>query len=437
MAKNSITDYDNVANNNTDIQSVDIAENCAPSGINNAIRELMADLADVNDGTVALTSPKAGSVTTDTISESTTDNGVAVDGMTIKDGAVGTTASPATANLTSINGGQIGGRRNMLFNGDMRIWQRSTSQAYGSGAQNAYLTADRWKTTRNNGSSVTQAQSTDAPDGFANSFGLTVTTADGTLDAGDYEYNAQWLEGYDVQHLKYGTADAKPVTVSFWVKCSLTGNFVLNLYASGSSANYNIGTTITINSANTWEYKTVTFAGLTTDTIPNDNALRFGIFFYTTAGSTYTSTDNTSWGVYASPYGRAAYGQTLNLSGTLGATFKVTGFQIEVGSVATEFEHRPYGEELANCMRYYQISTHQNTYGGYVAAAVFHYENIVLGIHMRATPTVTTTYVGHSRFDTVPPAVTGGSPDGFYAYDQATSTGQGYYIFTWVADSEL
>jgi hypothetical protein len=211
------------------------------------------------------------------------------------------------------------GRKNLLFNGDMRIWQRSTSTAYSSGTQNGYLTADRWKTTRNNESSVTQAQSTDAPNGFANSFSLTVTTADGTLDAGNYEYNAQWLEGYDVQHLKYGTADAKAVTVSFWVKCSETGDFALSLYASGSSANYTIGTAVTINAADTWEYKTVTFPGLTTDTIPNDNALRFGIFFYTTAGSTYTSTDNTSWGVYASPYGRAAYGQTLNLSGTLSA----------------------------------------------------------------------------------------------------------------------
>jgi hypothetical protein len=436
MAKNSITDYDNIANNNTDIQSVDIAENCAPSGINNAIRELMADLADVNDGTVALTSPKAGSVTTDTISESTTGNGVAVDGMTIKDGAVGTTASPATANLTSINGGQIGGRRNMLFNGDMRIWQRSTSQAYGSGAQNAYLTADRWKTTRNNGSSVTQAQSTDAPDGFANSFGLTVTTADGTLDAGDYEYNAQYLEGYDVQHLKYGTADAKPVTVSFWVKCSLTGDFALNLYAAGSSANYNIGTTVTINSANTWEYKTVTFAGLTTDTIPNDNALRFGIFFYTTAGSTWTSTDNTSWDVYSS--GRLAYGQTLNLSGTLGATFKVTGFQLEVGEVATEFEVRSYGEEFALCQRYYIKNDRWNIWSGYAANTANYFENAEFPTTMRTAPTVSTTRIGSSGFAIADPTAQQQNKFGFYAYSTCNATViSGYFIFNYTADAEL
>ena len=330
------------------------------------------------------------------------------------------------------------GRKNLLFNGDMRIWQRSTSTAYGSGTQNGYLTADRWKTVRLSQASITQAQSTDAPDGFANSFGLTVTTADGTLDAGNYEYNAQWLEGYDVQHLKYGTADAKAVTVSFWVKCSETGDFALSLYASGSSANYSIGTAITINSANTWEYKTVTFPGLTTDTIPNDNTLRFGIFFYTTAGSTYTSDDNTSWGVYASPYGRAAYGQTLNLSGTASATFKVTGFQLEVGEVATEFEVRSYGEEFALCQRYYIKNDRWNIWSGYAANTANYFENAEFPTTMRTAPTVSTTRIGSSGFAIADPTAQQQNKFGFYAYSTCNATViSGYFIFNYTADAEL
>ena len=195
MAKNSITDYDNIAANNTDIQSVDIDEGCAPSGINNAIREVMADLADVNDGTVALTSPKAGSVTTDTISESTTDNGVAVDGMTIKDGAVGTTASPATANLTSINGGQIGGRRNLIYNGAMQVAQRGTSFASTSAPT---YTLDRWYWNSQAEDVVTVEKSSDHPKGSGSSIKVTVTTAD-TSTTDDYADIEQRIEGLDLQ----------------------------------------------------------------------------------------------------------------------------------------------------------------------------------------------------------------------------------------------
>jgi len=321
------------------------------------------------------------------------------------------------------------GRKNLLYNGQMQVVQRGTSFA---GVTTSQYTLDRWQWSSSNAETVTIEQASDHPSGVGQSIKVTVTTADAS-PAG-YTVFDQKLEGADVQHLRYGSANAKSVTASFWVKASVTGNYSVNLYTITAPAQI-IGSVITVNSANTWEYKTATFVGDTATVIPNVVSEGLRLTIGLAAGATYNATDNTSWGAYSA--GKFLYGQTANLIGTVSATFQMTDVQMEVGSVATEFEHRSYGEELANCMRYYQISTHQNTYGGYVAAAVFHYENIVLGIHMRATPTVTTTYVGHSRFDTVPPAVTGGSPDGFYAYDQATSTGQGYYIFTWVADSEL
>jgi hypothetical protein len=159
------------------------------------------------------------------------------------------------------------------------------------------------------------------------------------------------LEGADVQHLRYGSSDAKSVTISFWVKASVTGDYSVNLYTITATAQI-IGSVITVNSANTWEYKTVTFVGDTANAIPNivNEGLRLTIGL--AANATYNATDNTSWGAYSA--GKFLYGQTANLIGTTSATFQMTDVQMEVGSVATEFEHRSYGEEFVSCCRYYQ-----------------------------------------------------------------------------------
>jgi hypothetical protein len=438
MAKNSITDYDNVANNNTDIQSVDIAENCAPSGINNAIRELMADLADVNDGTVALTSPKAGSVTTDTISESTTDNGVAVDGMTIKDGAVGTTASPATANLTSINGGQIGGRRNIAYNGQFQDWVHSTS-ASSSATTNAYFAASRWRSTRGHSSTTAYERSTDAPDGFAYSYKISTTTASGALGSGAYEYLSQRLMGLDIPQFKYGTASAKSVTFSFWVKSSLTGDYAtgLYLYAGGATptSNENIGTTITINSANTWEKKTITYVPNTSFSPQLDENIGAMFYIFLAAGTDYTSTDNTSWGSHGNT--GFAYGQTIDLRGTTGASFQIAGFQWEVGSVATEFEYRSLAEEQQLCQQFYIVSTGTTIWSGYATSGIYHYVSVDFPVKMRTTPAVSCSIIGGTRFAATNPAPSGIGTTGFYGYKAATSTGAGNYYFTYQANAEI
>ena len=234
MAKNSITDYDNTSGNNTDVQSVDISEGCSPSGINNAIREVMADLADVNDGTVALTSPQAanmtvtGTVTTDTIAENTSAAGVTIDGVLLKDGGVGSATAAIAAYLSSINGGQIGGNRNLIINGAMQVAQRGTSQT-GITSGGYKQAPDRFNFNVTSAGTWTASQSTTAPEGFANSYKVECTVADASLAASDVIRLRQRIEGQNLQQLKKGTSNAESVTLSFYVRSSKTGTYIVEL----------------------------------------------------------------------------------------------------------------------------------------------------------------------------------------------------------------
>ena len=248
------------------------------------------------------------------------------------------------------------GRKNLIINGAMQVAQRGTSITGISG--NGYKALDRMRHSETGISTAifTQEQVSDAPDGFSNSLKLTTTTAEGGIPANgrlsviDYRIEAQ-----DLQHLKYGTSDAKKITLSFWVKSSLTGLTTVGIYAPDGDRS--IGRSYTINSANTWEYKTLTFDGDTGGTINNDNGVGLEILFQVAAGSDYTSTPlQTSWGASSNFNDELNGGNTLNLVDTLNATFQITGIQLEVGSAATEFEHRSYGEELALCQRYFETS---------------------------------------------------------------------------------
>jgi hypothetical protein len=334
-------------------------------------------------------------------------------------------------NTTSINGGQIGGRRNMLYNGAMQVAQRGTSFASTSAPT---YTLDRWYWNSQAEDVVTVEKSSDHPKGSGSSIKVTVTTADAST-TDDYADIEQRIEGLDLQHLLYGTADAKSLTLSFWVKSSQTGDMAVGLYIPDDGRN--IGSTVTISSASTWEYKTVTFAGDTTGVIDNDSGEGLRVWMHLLAGSDFTSVDNTSWGTYAG--NRKAYGQTLNVIGTTSATFQLADVQLEVGSVATEFEHRSYGEELALCQRYYQNpSTIQNIFSGYVATGNVYYHSSTFPVQMRANPTMTyTIYATPSGFALTAP---GGiaTPFGQYAYKTSTSTqNAGYYTYKYTADAEL
>jgi hypothetical protein len=183
------------------------------------------------------------------------------------------------------------------------------------------------------------------PQGFTNYLGVTSSAAT-TVGAGESYTLRQIIEGFNIADLGWGTANAQTVTLSFWVRSSLTGNFGGSLRNSASNRSYPY--TYTISSANTWEYKTVTIAGDTSGTWLTNNGIGVTVFFGLGVGSTFSGTSGAwSAGNFISPTG------ATSVVGTSGATFYVTGVQLEVGSVATPFEFRSIGQELALCQRYY------------------------------------------------------------------------------------
>tara|TARA_R100001509_G_scaffold55249_1_gene30458 strand:- start:200 stop:1192 length:993 start_codon:yes stop_codon:yes gene_type:complete len=275
------------------------------------------------------------------------------------------------------------GRRNLIINGAMRVAQRGTSFSSNAGI----YTLDRM---RRAGSSLTTAvfdveQSTDSPEGFAYSYKTTTTTAEGSVGASDLSYGVLYkIEAQDLQHLGYSTSSAKSVTVSFYVKSNTTGTYVLNLYNADNVRH--IAKTYTISSANTWEYKTLTFAGDTTDGFNNDNGSGLELYFMTGAGSDYTSgTLPATWEDYTAA--NFSVGQSVQLQNTLNATWQITGLQLEVGTVATEFEHRSFGEELALCQRYY-FKNAGTIYGGLYGTSRGFAGAACLPTTMRADPSL-------------------------------------------------
>jgi hypothetical protein len=245
------------------------------------------------------------------------------------------------------------GVRNLIINGDMRIAQRGTSSSsYSSG--DTYLTLDRWRSNLSSAGTWTMSQDTDVPtgQGFATSLKWDCTTANPSLSAGSYMFFTQYFEGQNLQHLKKGTSNAESVTLSFWVKSNKTGTYTVFLYDVDNTRL--ISKSYTIDTADTWEKKTITFAGDTSGILDNDNARSLDIRFMLVAGTDWSSgTLQTSWA--ANVTANRAVGQ-VNLADSTSNYINITGVQLEVGTEATPFEHRPYDMELQRCMRYFQTS---------------------------------------------------------------------------------
>jgi hypothetical protein len=246
---------------------------------------------------------------------------------------------------------QFFGFKNRLINSAMVIDQRNagasvTPSPTGGGT----YTLDRWfgQVSQNSKMTVQQnAGSVTPPAGFANYLGVTSSSAY-SVAAGDYFSLRQAIEGFNTADLSWGTANASTVTLSFWVRSSLTGTFGATLQNSAANRTYPF--TYTISSANTWEQKTITVAGDTSGTwVGATNGVGISIAFGLGVGSTYSGTA----GSWAGANYVSATGAT-SVVGTNGATFYITGVQLEKGSTATSFDYRPYGTELALCQRYYQ-----------------------------------------------------------------------------------
>ena len=271
-----------------------------------------------------------------------------------------TISAPAVAGTTTLNLPATSstlatqnalGVRNLIINGDMSVAQRATSYAGVNG--NNIHTVDRWYNIQVNSGVYTHTQDSDTPDGFGKSLKIECTTASASLAASDFLRINQQIEAQFLQHLAYGTASAKTMTLSFWVKSNKTGTYGAWLYQPDGSRH--IGKSYTINSADTWEHKTITIEGDTSGTINNDNGAGLTVAWYLAAGTDFTSgTHATAWEALTNA-NRLPSGQ-VNFADSTSNYINITGLQLEVGTEATPFEHRPYDMELARCERYYQKS---------------------------------------------------------------------------------
>ena len=296
----------------------------------------------------------------------------------------------------SVQSGGWTGMRNRIINGDMRIDQRNAGASIS--ADDGKFAVDRFLFNMQTNSKGTGIQSTDAPPGFKYSLLYTNGSAY-TVPSGDTFGILHRIEGNNVFDLAWGTADAKAVTLSFWVKSSVTGTFGGALKGSYGTA-YTYAFTYTINAANTWEYKTITIPGPTVGTWSATTGLGITISIGLGNGSVASTTPN-SWNASNTWSATGA----VSVLATAGATFQITGVQLERGSTASSFEYRPYGAELTLCQRYYWKFAGTGTANQYAALgagvcisstttgrAVFQYP-----VQMRTAPTFS--YGGNIYFD--------------------------------------
>jgi len=399
MAKNSIADYSATAASNTDIQSVDIDEGCAPSGINNAIRELMADLADMNTGTTVLTSPSASALTL----------------------ADGSSSAPALANTGDTNTGiffpaadtvgvAVGGTevwrygsnpttaKNLIINGAMTVAQRGGTMSLGSGGTTTYLPVDRFKISEGGGAArfdVSRDTSV-VPSGFAYSLKVDCTTADGTIEGNDLAVIAQGIEAQNLQHLLYGTAGAKTLACTFRVRSPKTGTHYVGLTQLDTERYYLRSYTVDV--ADTWETKTVTFPGDASGVINSDTGEGLRLFFALHGrGGNFGGGTADAWTAWPAGVIQYMASDGVNVLDNAANNFYLAGVQLEVGSVATDFEHEPYSVTLEKCKRYYA----KETYGSLDSIAVGFAENTSTGRYhyswapeMRTDPTFTFSAAG-------------------------------------------
>jgi hypothetical protein len=296
------------------------------------------------------------------------------------------------------------GRRNLIINGAMQVAQRGTGTS--SSNPNEYVFYDRFRPTRTGtyNAAYTVGTSTDAPDGFANSFLVTCTGSSlGSDQAMGIIYKA---EVQDIEQFNFYSVNSLPATLSFYVKANHTGTYNVNLSVSGTSVTKTFVSEFTINSANTWERKTIsvpTGCGASGKNGNSDDGLFLSINLSGSGNRFVTSVTTDIWQTQDN---RTTYLTTNcdEFTSSVGNTIQFTGVQLEVGSVATPFEHRSYGEELALCERYYQVL---NTQAGENFAGIAYSTDgcrfpISFRKEMRTSPTVTIPTIGQSTGQMMP-----------------------------------
>ena len=337
--------------------------------------------------------------------------------------------NPAIADVRGVN------FRNILINGGMDIAQRGTSFTGITSGSNYCL--DRFTTVPVSAGTWTQTQSTDVPtgQGFAKSAKLDCTTANGSLSANSLLYFQQRVEGQNLQYLKKGTSSAESVTMSFWVKSNKTGTYIVELFDGDNTRQ--ISKSYTINSANTWEKKTLTYAGDTTGAFDNDNALSLYCFFWLAGGTDYTSgTLSTTW--TANTNANRAVGQ-VNLADSTDNEWYVTGVQLEAGSQASDFEFLPFEINENRCFRYYQSYEEELSiirgYGYNNNAGLDQIYSLTKSMRSPPTVTLSNTSDGGSSTGMVVSKITKKKVN--FNLDPTNNSQTIYYSFKFVTEAEL
>jgi hypothetical protein len=320
----------------------------------------------------------------------------------------------------------------LIINGDMAIHQRVSA-----GTTNESFGVDRFKSTDTanfDQRGFTINQDTDVPtgNGFSNSLKFTMTTPETTIDADEYGRVETILEGQDVQLLKFGTSSAEAVTLSFWVKSNVTGNYAVSLFQEDDTRI--IGSTYTVSSSATWEKKVITFSGDNTGIIDNNNGKGLSLHWYMSAGSNFTSSDNTSWG--ASSNSKLAYGQVASVMSTTSGYWYITGVQLEVGTYTSStlppFQFESFEENLRRCQRYTVVyggddSTSGDRFGsGYCSSSTNFIGIFALPVNLRADPslTVSNIRVATDSANTDISSIGLGGRQGNYVHTDSTVSGQ-------------
>jgi len=324
------------------------------------------------------------------------------------------------------------GLKNRIINGGQTIDQRNAGAAVTVNGNSVFIT-DRFRCDDDTDGAYTAQQVSTAPVGFKNSVQVTVTTADASLSASQYALFYHSIEGNNsIADLNWGTANAKTVTLSFWVRSSLTGTFSGSLENNANNRSYIF--TYSISVANTFEYKTITIEGDTSGTWETGTAVGIRINWSLGVGSSFLGT--------AGAWGNRFFGSTgsVSLIGTNSSTWFITGIQLEAGSTATSFDYRSIGTELQLCQRYYEFGGVGNAvqFSGDVTSANNYFTTIYLSVPKRTAPTIVNTNVTASGFPGTASNASDQSASAFRNYRTSNATSNGA-IFgdSWTASAEL
>ena len=323
---------------------------------------------------------------------------------------------------------------NLIINGDMAVSQRGTSETSITTAQYADA-PDRWYILINTLGTWTASQSTTAPDGFSTSYKLECTTADASPAADDYLLFRQKIEGQNLQVLDSGSANAKKHTLSFWVRSSKTGTYHCEVeHVDGAVYN---SIKYTINTADTWERKTLTFDGYQTTAIANDNTNGYQVQWWLGSGTNFNSGTHSSNTWHSTNANRAV--GNVNLADSTSNDWYITGVSLVVGDTApVTHPYESYAENLERCQRYYQHQNGRYIWAGDVANNNYYYLTCPIHVEMRAAPTATFTGVSENGFDGGITSQTTDNGKKIEVYNIASTTAAGrYFLFKMNVDAEL